>query len=73
MIAEVQCDDVRVIDLEEDLFFGVEMHELVLLKNFLLSHDFESVDIIFASKLNEFNPSEGTVAESCKYLEIVSL
>lgn len=73
MRSEVQCDDVGVIYFEEDLFLGVEMHELILLKYFLFSHDFEGVDIIFASKLNEFNPPEGTVPESCEYLEIVSL
>lgn len=49
------------------------MHELILLKYFLFAHDFEGVDIIFASKLDQFNPSEGAVAEGCQHLEVVSL
>jgi hypothetical protein len=71
--ADVQGDDVGVADVQEDFLLGVQVHELVLLKDLLLAHDLESVDLIAAPKLDQFDPAEGAVAQRREHFQVVTL
>ena len=73
MIRGVQGHNVGVVDLEQNLFFGVEVHKLVLLQYFLFAHDLESVDLVSASELDQFDPSEGAVSQRSQHLQVVAL
>ena len=62
-----------MIDIKQNLLLGVKMHELVLLKYFLLPHDFEGVDLSLALEADEFDPAEGAVAEGADHLQVIFL
>ena len=72
MIGGVQCHDVRVMDFKQGFLLGVQVHELVLLEDLLLAHDFECIDFWFSSELDELDSPEGAVAEGSEDLEVVA-
>lgn len=62
-----------MIYFKQYFFLGVKMHELILLKNFLLPHNFQCIDFLFAPKFNELDSSESAIAKSGEYFQIISL
>lgn len=71
MRREVQGDDVGMGQFEEDFLFGMEVHQLVLFKDLLFAHDLQGVHFISASEFDQFDSSEGAVAESGEHFEVV--
>lgn len=56
-----------MVDIQQNFFFGVEVHQLILFQDFLFAHDFEGIDVVLASELDQFDSSEGAVAEGGEY------
>ena len=50
----------------------MKMHKLVLFEYFLFTHYFEGENFISTSKLDKFDSTKGTVAESGEYLKIIA-
>jgi len=61
-----------MVDLDEDLFLWMEVHELILFEYFLFAHDLQGKDFISASKFDKFDSAESTIAESGKHFKIVA-
>lgn len=63
-MTEVQGNNVGVIDFQQHLLLRMQMHQLILLKNFLLAHDLESVNFTLTSEFDELDPAKGAITQS---------
>lgn len=69
----LQADDIGVADIQQDLFLGVQMHELVLFNDLLLAHYLKSVDFRLALEPHQLDPPKSAVPKSAHDLQIVFL
>ena len=49
----------------------MQVHQLVLLEYLLFAHDLEGIDLLFASELDQFDPSESAIAQRGQHLEVI--
>ncbi len=61
-----------MVYLQQHLLLGVQVHQLVLLQDFLLSHYLQCIDLLLASEFDQLHPAEGAIAQRGEYFQVVA-